>query len=59
MTAAKKLARALMDNEREGKSSLPMLKFLVRTDRVPAGVTITFIDGRAVVDFGNTETGIV
>lgn len=56
---AKKLARAMADNYAKGKSNLPMLRFLVRTRRVPAGVTVTVTGDRYEVEYGNTETGIV
>lgn len=59
MTDAKKLAKAMADNERAGKSNRKMLDFVVRTKRVPSGVTIDFDeDGRYVVTF-RTDVGFV
>lgn len=49
---AEKLKKAIADNERQGKSIRKMLDFVVRTKRVPHGVTIELPeDGRYVVTF--------
>lgn len=59
MTSGEKLARAMAENDRKGKSNRKMLDFLVRTNRVPSGVTIEKKnDGRHVVTF-SVDVGFV
>ena len=59
MNTAKKLMKAIRDNDKRGKSNATMYRWLIKTSRVPAGVTITETEGKFAVDFGKHDVGLV
>ena len=59
MNTAQQLMNAIRDNDKRGKCNAKMYRWLIKKNRVPAGVKITEQDGKFSVDFGKHDVGLV